>query len=117
MKEIAFVILALCVLAAWSEGGKSDRTDTRTDRPSTYEAQDYPNQSFWQYSNSGSDAYPCYVCSGSGRVTCNVCRGTGENSSYQYYSPVLKGFSKLYCEGCNGSGWVTCGRCHGTGLD
>lgn len=117
MKKAGFAVLALLILATWIEGGKDDRADTGYDPPDVYETQEYSSRGFWQYSNSGSAAYPCYVCDGSGKVTCSVCRGTGENSSYQHYSSVMKGFSKPYCEGCNGSGWITCGRCHGTGRD
>lgn len=117
MKKVGFVILALCILVALIEGEKDNRTGTPDDQPDMYETLEYPTNAFEQDSNLGSDAYPCCSCSGSGKVICIVCRGTGENSSYQDLSPVMKGFSKPYCEGCNGNGWITCGRCHGTGQD
>lgn len=63
---------------------------------------------------SGLDT-TCTLCDGAGKVKCIVCNGSGVNEMYEDLSPVMKGFSKPYCEGCYGEGSITCGRCHGSG--
>lgn len=57
----------------------------------------------------------CDWCDGKGWLVCTVCGGSGKNDDYDKLSPVMKGFSKPYCEACGGDGKIKCGRCHGEG--
>lgn len=120
MKTAAKIFVVIIVLAAIIEGFKP----TGTDRQEGAEERIVAPVIDRTYSDPGVyDAgfdlvqYPCPMCDGEGRIECRVCHGSGENELYDQLSPVMKGFSKPYCEGCDGRGWIECGRCHGTGMD
>lgn len=120
MKKIVGALLVICVLAGAIDGLKTEEAvpqNTQTKQSAAYQTRTYPNQHSHTPGTQTLDSYPCVLCSGSGRIECRVCDGTGVNSIYKDLSPVMKGFSKPYCEGCDGNGWITCGRCHGTGQD
>lgn len=120
MKTAAKFFLVLIVLAAVIEGVKPTGTD-RQEGPCEWIVAPATDQTHSDHSihNSAFDPvqYPCAMCGGKGEIKCRVCHGSGKNELYSQLSPVMKGFSKPYCEGCDGRGWIDCGRCHGTGKD